>query len=158
MFNKFCIHLKSGRIYLNFPPPVTSCFIVFLLYQRRRNLPPSPPHHSFEVNLWGIDFRNFLRFCSRKVLIQIWKAEDNTNLRTKREIKSDHYSLCNRENEFAGGRARTLVTPTTSEALPSPPPSSKDCLLPHKYFLESGLKSRAGGRRQDFFFRSTMYM
>ena len=31
MFNKFCIHLKSGRIYLNFPPPVTSCFIVFLL-------------------------------------------------------------------------------------------------------------------------------
>ena len=27
-----------------------------------------PPHHSFEVNLWGIDSRNFLSFCSRKVL------------------------------------------------------------------------------------------
>ena len=35
-----------------------------------------------------------------------------------------------------------------------PPPSSKDCLLPHKYFLESGLKSSAGGIRLDFFFSS----
>ena len=26
-----------------------------------------PPHHSFEVNLWGIDPRNFLSFCATKI-------------------------------------------------------------------------------------------
>ena len=36
------------------------------------------------------------------------------NRRKKRKQKSDHYSLRNRESEFAGGRARTLVTSTTS--------------------------------------------
>ena len=29
------------------------------------------------------------------------------NQRKKRELKSDHYSFRNRENEFAGGRALT---------------------------------------------------
>ena len=52
---------------------------------------------------------------------------------------------------------RTQQTAGTHSPPVPPPPSSKDCLLPHKYFLESGLKGLAGGIRLDFFFRSTMY-
>ena len=44
------------------------------------------------------------------------KFRDNTSLEEDKTIvlppskrKSDHYSLRNRENEFAGGRARTLI-------------------------------------------------
>ena len=33
-------------------------------------LPELPPHHSFAVNLWGIDPRNFLSFCDTKILRQ----------------------------------------------------------------------------------------
>ena len=50
-----------------------------------------------------------LIFVIRKFRDNTFLEEDNTNLRKKRELKSDHYSLRNRENEkhiFAGGPVR----------------------------------------------------
>ena len=77
----------------------------------------SPPTH------WSfLQVPSVANYCDTKISRQPFLKEDNMNQRKKREFKSDHYSLCNRENEkhiFAGGPVReegnaSLVEEVTS--------------------------------------------
>ena len=54
---------------------------------------PAPPLPSFSTShtIFAV-----ASFAVEEFKIRIWKAEDNTNQRKKRKLKSDHYSLQNR--------------------------------------------------------------
>ena len=84
-----------------------------------------PPHHSFEVNLWGIDHHNynFLSFCSRGVLNTDLESWGKYESKEKKKTKIGPLQLSWSRKRIRG-RYQTLVTSKTSEVLPPPPPWS----------------------------------
>ena len=61
---------------------------------------PTPPLPSFSTFCTIFTVASLV-FAVEKFLIQIWKAEDNTNQRKKLKLKSTNKSLRNREKQKA---------------------------------------------------------
>ena len=69
---------------------------------------PAPPLPSFSTSHTIFAIASLV-FAVEEFKIHYWKAEDNTNQRKKRKLKSDHYSLRNRVIYSIKSKSRSKV-------------------------------------------------